>query len=350
MASLQSVAKWKQRSGKGIELTKPQRQCLALFPLTFNIFPQTVGKIAKEMLCHMPTLCSKFKYLCATTLVMNLENLNVKHFSDYRDFLNAHFASKKISNPKWSYGLWATRLGLKATSSLTKIINNERAPGPEITNKLASYFCFDENELNYFTDLIRLSKIKDDPRLSVLLMERMGREHPDAKLKILEDKSFQIISNWFCMAIREMVRLNDFKEDPAWIQKRLSFEVKTSDIRKALEDLLQLGLLKRGADGKLITSSGLLHTTNDISSEAIKRHHEQMIDNSKISLRRDNVEIREFSAQTLTINLSKLPEAKELIRQFKGKFTRLLEETQGDETYQLQIQFFPLTKGSNYEH
>jgi uncharacterized protein (TIGR02147 family) len=177
----------------------------------------------------------------------------------------------------------------------------------------------------------------------MMLMEKMGREHPDAHLHVLSDKSFEIISNWFCMTIREMVRLVDFQEDPEWIQERLMFDVSIDEIRQAIKDLLHQGLIRRDDQGKLISSPGLLHTTNDIASEGIKRFHEQMLDNAKSSLRTVDVDLREFTAETLTINTSSIPEAKELIREFKAKFARLMEELEGDETYQLQVQFFPLT-------
>jgi uncharacterized protein (TIGR02147 family) len=278
---------------------------------------------------------------------MDTQNLNVKNFGDYRSFLKTHFEVKQKLNPSWSLGAWAKRLDLKATSSLTKILNGDRDPGESITEKFAQYFDFDSNEKNYFNDLIRLSKIKDDPRLKMILMQKMGREYPDAHLHVLTDKSFEIISNWFCMTIREMVRLYDFQEDPEWIQERLMFEVSVDEIRQAIKDLLHQGLIKRNDEGKLISSQGLLHTTNDVASKSIKRFHKQMLDHAKTSLHTVDVELREFSSETLTINKSNISQAKELIRDFKAKFARLLEEQQGDETYQLQVQFFPLTGTKN---
>jgi uncharacterized protein (TIGR02147 family) len=274
---------------------------------------------------------------------VNLNTLNVKHFGDYRDFLKSHFEVKKSQNPNWSYGMWAQRLGLKATSSLTKIIAGEREPGPEITAKMVSFFDFDSVEDQYFNDLIRLSKFKDDARLKIMLMEKMGREHPDAKLHIIEDKSFEIISNWFCMTIREMVKLQDFQESSEWIQSRLMFPVSIPEIEKAMTDLLHQGLVKRHKDGSLKVSSGLIRTTDDVASEGIKKYHEQMLDNAKTSLRKVAVEKREFTAETFTISADRLPEAKEFIRDFKAKFVRLFEEQTGDQTYQFQAQFFPLT-------
>ena len=278
---------------------------------------------------------------------MDASTLNIKHYGDYRDYLSAYFTLKKASNPSFSYGQWSKRLGLKGTSSLTKVIQGEREPGPVITEKIGKYFDFDATEMSYFSDLIRLSKLKDDPRLRMMVMEKMGREFPDAKLKVIDDKSSQIISDWFCLTIREMVRLQDFQEDLSWIQKRLLFPVEVPDIELAIKNLLHQGFIKRDRSGTLVTSAGLLHTTNDVSSKAIKQYHSQMLDNAKLALKDVDVSLREFSAETLTISTQKIPVAKELIRDFKAKFARLLEEQSGDETYQLQIQFFPLTKEQN---
>jgi uncharacterized protein (TIGR02147 family) len=272
-----------------------------------------------------------------------VDNINIKEFMDYRSYLKSFFELKKSHNPNWSYGVWANKLGLKATSSLTKIITGEREPGPDITQKMVSFFNFNSVEGQYFNDLIRLSKIKDDPRLKMMLMERMGREHPDAHLHIMDDRSVEIISNWFGLTIRELVKLSDFVEDAEWIQKRLMFEVSTTEINKTLDDLQHQGLIKRDKAGKLRVSDGLLHTTNDVASEGIKKYHEQMLDNAKVAIRSTPLEKREFNAETFVIDEKNLPEAKEFIREFKSKFVRNFEEKEGNQVYQLQIQFFPLT-------
>jgi uncharacterized protein (TIGR02147 family) len=272
------------------------------------------------------------------------EAINIKEFMDYRSYLKSFFELKKSHNPNWSYGVWANKLGLKATSSLTKIITGEREPGPDITQKMVSFFNFNSVEGQYFNDLVRLSKIKDDPRLKMMLMERMGREHPDAHLHVMDDRSLEIISNWFGMTIREMVKLTDFVEDAEWIQKRLMYEISDHEINKTIKDLLHQGLITRDKAGKLKVSDGLLHTTNDVANEGIKKYHEQMLDNAKKALRLVAIEKREYNAETFVIDEKNLPEAKEFIRDFKSKFVRNFEEKEGSQVYQLQIQFFPLTE------
>ena len=89
---------------------------------------------------------------------------------------------------------------------------------------------------------------------------------------------------------------------------------------------------------------GRIKTTNDIHSEAIKRYHEQMLDNAKEAIRKIDVNSREYTSSTFTMRSSNIPKAKELVREFREKFTKLLEEENGDGTFHIQVQFFPLTK------
>ena len=46
----------------------------------------------------------------------------------------------------------------------------------------------------------------------------------------------------------------------------------------------------------------------------------------------------------LAIDLSKLPEAKTIIREFRRKMATLLRDGKKTDVYQLGIQFYPLTK------
>jgi len=272
-----------------------------------------------------------------------MKTTDLKKFTDYRAFLVAHVQDCKLRKNDWTFGIFARQLGLKDPSSITKIIQGQREPGEAITGKLIRYFQFNTRDAQYFQDLIRLRKMKNDPRLTVMLLEKMGKDHPDASLKLLDDKAFQLISNWYCIAIREMVRLDAFVSDPAWISKTLQFKVTPTEAGKAIELLIQAGLLNR-TDGKLSITQGRFQTSNDLSSEAIKRYHESMLDHAKEALRKFEPTEREFTASTVTMNSSRIGEAKELIREFKGRFAKLLEEDNGDVTTQIQIQFFPLTK------
>jgi len=289
-------------------------------------------------------VCINAPAMTTTNRVTNTIQLDVGKFADYRAFLLSHVQDQKRNNPDWTYGMWVKKLGLKDTSSITKIIQGRREPGTEITDKLVHYFAFKPKDAQYFRDLVRLHKIKNDSRLAVLLLEKMGKDHPDRAFRLIDDKTFTLISNWYCIAIREMVRLDEFFEDPNWISKRMNFKVTPTEVSKAIDMLLQAGLLRRDKNNNLKIAEGRFHTKNDFASEAIKRYHEASLDNARLAIRNLPVEQREITASVLTMSCENIPKAKELIREFKDRFCRLLEEDKGSGTFQIQIQFFPLTK------
>lgn len=270
--------------------------------------------------------------------------LNIRDFTDYRAFLAAHFQDLKRANPGYSYGRWAQKIGLKDTSSITKIIKGDREPGDQITNLVVKYFKFPDREAEYFRDLIRLSKIRRDPALKVLLLEKMARQNPSQTHRLLDEKTFSVISNWFCLPIREMTKLADFEESAEWIAQKLRFKVNARELKQALQNLIELGLLARDEQGRLQVADKQVTTSNDVQSEAIRRYHEQMLENAKHAVRSVDIAERELQAESLVMEFEDLEQAKAMIREFREKFSNSFERSQGDAVYQFQIQLFPLTK------
>lgn len=272
--------------------------------------------------------------------------MSVRHFTDYRSYLIAHAQERKQIDPKWTLGRWAQQLKLRSTSSITKVISGERLPGPQITESLVGYFKFSPSEAAYFKDLISFHKVKGDPRLAVAILERMGKEHPTGSVKLLEPDSFVVISNWYALAVREFVRTSEFVNNPKWISQNFEFEVTPTEISKALESLKNTGLIRLNSKNQYEVTAERVHTDNDVSREGIRRYHEQTMSLAQKAVRKFTVEEREFQASTLILDSGNLKQAKELIREFRAKFCKLMEETSGDRIYQFQMQLYPLTKKS----
>ena len=268
--------------------------------------------------------------------------LSVTQFLDYRTFLSAHVQEQKQRNPRWTFGAWAKRLGLKGTASITRVVHGSRDPGPELVDTLVRYFKFNDRDSEYFKDLVRLHKMKKDPRLAALLMEKIGKKYPNGAMKVLDEKTLHVISNWYVLTVREMLRLQNFTSDPESIARKILFEVTPKEVSHALKILVDVGLLELNSNGKYGIRDASLNTSDDVASEAIKCYHEQMLEFAKISLRETPVEQREISAQIICIKKENIYHAKELIRDFQDKFRKLLEVDQGDAVYQFQVQFFPL--------
>lgn len=265
-------------------------------------------------------------------------------YFDFRNFLADHLEYVKRGNPRFSYGSWAVRMGLSSTASLTRLVKGDRFPGAEITRRLCEYFRFSERERRYFENLVLLERVKGDPELKPLVVEKLLAVNHKRKFQALDHETFRMISNWYYFAIRELSQRGDFIRDPKWIAEQLQFKVSRREVSRALKTLESLGLIQSRPgkpSGKALSD---VDWESDVAGEASKRNHEQSLENAKLALREVELEAREFVSACFNLESRQIPLAKTLIREFKERFIRTLERPhEGDATYQVQIQFFPLT-------
>lgn len=269
-------------------------------------------------------------------------------YSDYREFLRNHVTQKRRRNGRWSIGVWARKLKLGSTTSLTMILNGQRNPGPIITEKLIQYFNFELRERDYFLDLIEIAKIRQQgpshERMKSLLtsdLRKLGSSYLAKKIDLL---TFMKISDWRCFMLRQMTHLKDFVGSPKAIAARTIFPTSSLEIENAINTLLEVGLLRKSANGGLKRVSKFLKTDDDIASEGLKRFHEAMIEHGRNAIRKIPVNEREIIGLTLAVRRSQIEDAKKLIRNFIEDFARLGGHKEADQVCQLNIQFFPLTR------
>lgn len=222
------------------------------------------------------------------------------------------------------------------------VLRGNRYPSPRLTTKLCDYLKLDATEEGYFRDLLALAKARGNEKEYRRIQQRISSVHYREPRTILTREQFLSVYRWYFFAIREMVKVKSFREDADWIAKKLEYRVTSLEVRDAIRTLLRLKLLSRDEKGALCLSSGDTDTSHDVADEGIKRFHEQVLENARLSIRKHPPILREFYGTTLTISQSQLPQAKQIIRRFHDEFTRLIETNEADSVYQMEICFFPL--------
>lgn len=273
----------------------------------------------------------------------------LKDFTDYRAFLHHYVRDAKEKNRGFSCRGWAKRLGFSDPSTLTKILNGQREPGPEVTRRLAAYFEFSPKDTEYFEAMVKLGRTKTRESATAMseVLAKLVDKAPSATL--LEEKAFLLVADWFCFAIRELMRRPDFRDDPAWIAKRLRFKVSPAEARRAVQVLVDLGLAKRQDDGRVVHSEESVDVGRDVPSTAIRHYHAQMLDHAKEALATIPPEGREFGANTFVMDQRRLADAKQKLREFKHRFREEFEADApeaGAEVFHLEMGFFPVTQST----
>ena len=275
--------------------------------------------------------------------------VSVYNFKNYRDFLKAFYQDKKKLNPRYSYAVFAQKAGLASPNYLKRVVDGTRKITHNNIRNFITGLSLSKRETDFFEKLVffNQSEQKEAKEFYFGELSKLSNKNDHSAFKIDADY-YEYLSNWFYVAIHEMVHLRDFEEDPKWITSHLKHKVTKPQVKRALELLQKMGLLKRDSIGKLKQTHPQLQYLKEVKNLAIQKFHKQMMELAKISIDKDNVSEREPSSVTLCVKEGEYVAIKKRIEEFceeiNTKFSCLPRE--GAAVLQINFQLFSLTRGT----
>jgi len=258
---------------------------------------------------------------------------------DYRNMLWDQLESRRLRNPHYSQRAFARDLGMRS-GRLSEILNGKQGLSFRYAKLVAERLELSTEESAYFTDLVILAhgrSAKDKKAAG----ERVEGHFERVEYRSIEVDQFQFISEWYHLAILELTKVKGFKASASWIAKRL--EVPERSIKEALARLERLSFVRR-EKGKYVVLQGDNQIPGGVASKAIKLFHAQLLEKAKTALSSQPLEKREFVSLVLSLDPSRLPEAKARIAEFwRAMDQEFGGSTSPTEVYSLGVQFFQLT-------
>ena len=121
--------------------------------------------------------------------------------------------------------------------------------------------------------------------------------------------------------------------------------LKAKNIKDSLHLLEELKLISINSDGSASTKKEDVTSGDEVKSLAVIRFHHKFMDLAKNSIAETTEAFREIDSLTFCISRADVGEYKKEIRSFLRKINKLSKQKgKHDEVYQLNLQFFPLTK------
>lgn len=259
-----------------------------------------------------------------------------------QDIINIYFERKKLSFPNYSLRALARDLDISAPY-VSNILNGKK-PVPE--NRLADFIKVLD------LDDIAILQLKHAvfPESKTAIVEDGPRLNEDDinfinKYKPLDKKKYEVLNDWYNIAILDLTTCEGFKSDPAWIAKKLKLNQLQVEI--AIENLKRHDLLKT-VDGKLEKVEDKLRFPTNVSQTVIRKFHKQMIKKAYEELD-EKIEDSEFANRliagtTFALNTEKMAILKEKIQNTIYEVAATASEGPCQSVYQLNFQFFPLSK------
>jgi uncharacterized protein (TIGR02147 family) len=268
---------------------------------------------------------------------------NVYTFTDYRKFLAAHYAHQKAHQYGFSFRVFSKRAGLRSSNYVGLVIDGKRNLTREMAGRFALACELGSAQTDFFCELVEYNQAKTNTERN-RIYERLARFRPFREARRLDGAQAEYHSSWYVPAIRELVRRADFDEDPKWIARQLTPTISTSQAKKAIELLGELGLVKRDDSGRLAQTTPLVTTGPGPLGHHIVNFHHSMIERAQGALDAMPREERDISCLTLCVSRDKVDELKARLRAFRQELLRTAElDDQPERVVQINFQLFPLS-------
>ncbi|MBY0372254.1 TIGR02147 family protein [bacterium] len=270
---------------------------------------------------------------------------NLFDYFDYREFLQDYYQFHKKRNSAYSYRLFARKAKLGSPNYLKLVVDGKRRITDRTLYQFARGLGLNRDEEKYFRELVMYQEVSDPDSKELHLRSLLKYQEKQRTPTPLRAERIKFLLDWHHAVIRELVVTGDFREDPAWIAKRLGHKISEAQARESLDLLVRLRFLDRNADGKLEQTEPLLTSSDEVPSHVIRSLHRTYLRKAINSIFSVPVEKRELSGLVLSIPGNRLKEIKDELKEFRKKLNRKYGlDKQSDEVYFVGLYLFPVTQ------
>lgn len=271
---------------------------------------------------------------------------NIQDYHDYLEFLKDWTNYLKDQEKGFSLRKIAKEAGI-ASGYLPMCFSRKRKLSYKFYEKIKPLLKLSIKELRYL-DLLKTIAESEVPkeRVQALTDLQKLKDYKDNHHSELE--AHQYLSNWYYVAIRELVNLPEFTNDSVWIQERLRGRVSQKQIIEAMQFLLKYEFISKDNSGKFRVAEKQLSCHEGVYKISLGEFHRQMLDIAKISIDVVSRDERLLLGHTAALSKDQYEKIQEILKEAINKIENVDETTQAEtEVYQIEVAAFPLTKKSS---
>lgn len=262
-------------------------------------------------------------------------------YLSYRSYLGDFYKDKKNKKASYSFRSFSMKADLASASHLRMVITGERGLTDTTIGKFAKGLELKSSEAKYFKHLVCYEqaedqKLKDSHLKKIIKLKKFYVEKSISKKQ--EDTYYE---DWYIPLVFEACKLRTGKKEAANLSQRLGLSKKK--VEHALDTLVKINFLKQVGD-EYVSQRSTVISQDEIVNLQIRQFNKKMID---LALDQFHLEpcLRDLRSLTIPANSERFEEMRSSIRKFVRSFNEeFSEDSEGDELYQLNTQFFKITK------
>ncbi len=269
--------------------------------------------------------------------------IKVFDYTDYRRFLQDHYAERKANNPTFSYEVFARKAGFKSKGFIHHILSGKRNLSKNAMFAIGTAIQLDEKAFTYFQTMVTYNQAKS-PAEKAFFFKKLMEASPKSIAKQLQEESYEFYSQWYNNTIRELISLIRFKEDYAFLGNLLNPPISALQAKKAVQLLLQLGLVEKTRTGYRQSHTAIT-TGDEAQAVATRDFHYQNMELATQAVDTSCQAERDLSCLIVALPTSGFEVLKTEIQTFRKRLMRMADSmTEPNRVYHINFQLFPTTK------
>ena len=267
----------------------------------------------------------------------------VMEYQNFRLYVRDFYTERKIRSG-FTWRDFAKAAGYSSPVFLKLVCDGKANLSDVGIERVANAMGLVGTDLQYFRALVNFNQEKDSSKKKEVFKELRAIAKENEMTLVGEDQ-YDYYESWINPVLRELVPQVP-EATPAQVADMLAFDTQAAEVKKALKLLEKVGLLNKNADGSFEQSSKAITTGNiEVTSLSVREMHRQMGELAVRSLDEVPVNERDISGLTLGISESAYSRITKEIEDFRRRVAAIvLQETEEDRVYRLNVQLFPLTK------
>lgn len=266
-------------------------------------------------------------------------------YLDYRHFLQEVFDELKRKDASFSYRHFARMADSTSPNFLQLIVARKLNISNEHLSALAKSLDLSKKEENYFETIVAFDHAKTHQEKDKYFKRiLLTREY--YSIKTIETKQYEYFSHWYYPVIRELITDPSFPGDPVWIAQQIIPAVSPGKIKKGIEVLITLDLIRKSDDGtRWIQTNPAIRTPSEVLSMAVVKYHQDLITLGREAIERFDPEERDIRSVTIGVSSQGYAELKKRMEAFWNELISFSDSQQATHrVMQVNMQLFPLSE------
>lgn len=274
-----------------------------------------------------------------------MKSYRFDHFKDFFAYQIGLEQQKSANKKSDTLTRLVKKLGYNSPSLLSMIAKGQRLPSAALLEALLEKWQIPQSERESIRVQVEIERRLKKDKEVLHLLDRLKKLQGTNQFQHLDFNQFETIRHWYIYVLKELVGTKDFVEDPVLLSKRLRNKATPSQIKKGIEALLSVGLIRRNSETNQLESAVTdTETSHGVTSEAIREHHRQMLERAIEAITEQETAERHFNSLTLRFDPKNFAAISARILDFAKQINEEYQSATSDRIYQFNVHFFEHTK------